>query len=234
MWREANMKLKSFCASAAFVLTTIMLMVAAATTVATAQTLTTLLSFDVTDGAYPMAGLTQGADGNLYGTSDEGGANAAGTVFKITPSGTLTTLYSFCSQSGCTDGSNPMAGLIEFLRDNQQWRDHARLKLVWHGLPNHTKWHANHAAQLRRNGRQHPHAGLVQATDGNFYGTTTYTTAFMITPTGTLTTYSLGTWLVPYAGLVQDTDGAFYGTTREGGTYTSYPYDVGAGTVYSL
>jgi uncharacterized repeat protein (TIGR03803 family) len=42
-----------------------------------------------------------------------GGANGGGTVFKITPSGTLTTLYSFCSQSGCTDGETPTRGLVQ-------------------------------------------------------------------------------------------------------------------------
>ena len=41
------------------------------------------------------------------------GVRGAGTVFKITPSGTLTTLYSFCAQGGCTDGSDPYAGLVQ-------------------------------------------------------------------------------------------------------------------------
>src|SRR4029077_2973966 len=58
-----------------------------------------------TDGKYPDAGLVQGSDGNLYGTTTEGGASLAGTVFKITPTGKLTTLYTFCAQAGCADGS---------------------------------------------------------------------------------------------------------------------------------
>ncbi len=76
-----------------------------------------------TDGANPTAALIQGRDGNFYGTTSEGGIattyapSGAGTVFKLTPSGTLTTLYSFCSQNqggnDCTDGSTPYAGLIE-------------------------------------------------------------------------------------------------------------------------
>src|ERR1700733_6798680 len=86
-----------------------------------AQTFTTLHSFDGTDGQYLVAGLVQATNGDLYGTTG-GGGNAAcsgavttgcGTVFKITPSGTLTTLYSFCAQSGCTDGANPAAGLVQ-------------------------------------------------------------------------------------------------------------------------
>ena len=81
-------------------------------------TLTTLHSFDGTDGANPYAGLVQATDGNFYGTTSSGGANGDGTVFKITPSGTLTTLYSFCSQSGCTDGANPDAGLVQATNGN--------------------------------------------------------------------------------------------------------------------
>jgi uncharacterized repeat protein (TIGR03803 family) len=79
--------------------------------------LTTLHSFcpqtDCTDGEYPYAGLVQATNGDFYGTTFEGGAHGDGTVFKITPGGTLTTLYSFCSQPGCADGSGPRAGLIQ-------------------------------------------------------------------------------------------------------------------------
>jgi uncharacterized repeat protein (TIGR03803 family) len=50
----------------------------------------------------------------LYGTTGIGGANGAGgTIFKITPTGSQTTLYSFCAQSGCADGEYPPAGLIQ-------------------------------------------------------------------------------------------------------------------------
>ena len=79
-------------------------------------TLTTLYSFCLQsgcpDGELPLSGLVQGTNGYLYGTTAAGGANGnLGTVFKITPSGTLTTVYSFCSQSGCADGDDPVAGL---------------------------------------------------------------------------------------------------------------------------
>src|ERR1019366_6409934 len=89
-----SQRLKSFRTSAALVFTTLMLVVAASTG-ATAQTFNTLLSFDGTDGASPTAGLVQATNGYLYGTTALGGANDYGTVFKITPSGTLTTLHSF-------------------------------------------------------------------------------------------------------------------------------------------
>jgi uncharacterized repeat protein (TIGR03803 family) len=78
-------------------------------------TLTTIHSFceeaACADGSSPNAVLIQAVDGNIYGTTLSGGANGAGTIFQIA-SGTLTTLYSFCSASGCTDGSSP-SGLIQ-------------------------------------------------------------------------------------------------------------------------
>ena len=75
--------------------------------------LTTLHSFDGTDGAVPEGTLIQATDGNFYGTTNSDGANGLGTVFEITATGNLTTLHSFCSQSSCTDGSFPYAGLIQ-------------------------------------------------------------------------------------------------------------------------
>jgi uncharacterized repeat protein (TIGR03803 family) len=85
-------------------------------------TLTTL----ATVGGYPYAGLVQGTDGNFYGTTYVGGANnnsycqgnGCGSVFQMTPAGTLTTLYSFCSQTNCTDGMWPLAGLMQDTNGN--------------------------------------------------------------------------------------------------------------------
>ena len=76
-------------------------------------TFTLLHTFNSTDGYSPRGGLVQGRDGNFYGTTSGGGAHGQGTVFAITPDGLLTTLYSFCPQSGCADGSAPVAGLIQ-------------------------------------------------------------------------------------------------------------------------
>jgi uncharacterized repeat protein (TIGR03803 family) len=73
--------------------------------------LTTLHSFSSTDGAYPYAGLVQATNGELYGTTSQGGTTGAGAVFKITHEGTLATLYSFCTN--CTAGNEPDAGLIQ-------------------------------------------------------------------------------------------------------------------------
>jgi uncharacterized repeat protein (TIGR03803 family) len=87
----------------------------AATAIASSPTttFTNLVNFDGTDGDNPyFLSLVQGRDGNFYGTTLRGGAKNAGTVFKITPGGNLTTLHNFCSQTNCTDGSLPYAGLV--------------------------------------------------------------------------------------------------------------------------
>jgi len=158
--------------------------------------LTTLYTFcygtSCINGSEPHGGLVQSqSDGNYYGTTSLGGAFNEGTIFKITPQGVLTTLYNFCSQPGCADGARPFATLI-------------------------------------------------QATDGNFYGTTYNGGAsgsgavFSVTPAGVLTTlYSFCAQAGcvdgahPYAGLVQGSDGNFYGTTYGGGI-------SGKGTVFQI
>jgi uncharacterized repeat protein (TIGR03803 family) len=78
-----------------------------------AQTFTTLHIFDFSDGSLPYAGLIQATDGNLYGTTFQRGTNGGGTAFKITPSGTLKTLYNFCSLSGRADGNALSGGLVQ-------------------------------------------------------------------------------------------------------------------------
>jgi uncharacterized repeat protein (TIGR03803 family) len=77
-------------------------------------TLSTLHSFTGgTDGESPFDGLIQGSDRSFYGTAFGGGAKGAGTVFKISPSGTLKTLYSFCTDALCADGESPYGGLVQ-------------------------------------------------------------------------------------------------------------------------
>jgi uncharacterized repeat protein (TIGR03803 family) len=75
-----------------------------------AQTLTTLVTFNGTNGGQPQAGLAQATNGYLYGTTSAGTrTSGAGTIFTITPGGALTTLHTF---SG-TDGEEPLAGLVQ-------------------------------------------------------------------------------------------------------------------------
>jgi uncharacterized repeat protein (TIGR03803 family) len=207
-------------------------------------TVTTLYSFENgTDGANPYAGVVQATDGNLFGTTESGGANGAGTVFKITPSGTFTMLYTFCSKSGCKDGGSPHAGLVQATDGNLYGTtvggnvyngDGTVFKITASGKL--TTLHSFDGTDGAS-----PYAGLVQATDGNLYGTTDFGgancvsdggcgTVFKITPKGKLTTLHSfdGTdGADPYAGLVQYTDGNLYGTTATGGSY-------GRGTVFSL
>jgi len=72
-------------------------------------TLTSLHSFNYEDGAYPVGGLVQATDGNLYGTTSQGGIGGQGTVFQITTNGRLTTLIWFNG----TNGANPQGALIQ-------------------------------------------------------------------------------------------------------------------------
>jgi len=204
-------------------------------------TLTTLHSFESTDGVEPFAELVQATDGNFYGTTEFGGANAEGTVFKITPSGKLTTLYSFCSQSGCTDGYAPSAALVQATGGNFYGTTYYGGNLTCVGgcgtvfkiTPSGTlkTLHSFHLADGAT-----PEAALVQANDGNFYGTTSVGGAsgdgavFKITPSGTLTTlhsFDFADGATPQAALVQANDGSLYGTTPDGGAYSD-------GTIFKI
>jgi uncharacterized repeat protein (TIGR03803 family) len=210
-------------------------------------TLTTLYSFcsqgGCTDGAYPYAGLIQATNGDFFGTTPAGGANGYGTVFKIATGGTLTTLYSFCSQSGCTDGASPHAGLVQATNGDHYGTTTSGgangpgTGTVFRITPSGTLTTLySFCSQSGCTDGAGPYAGLVQATDGDFYGTASGSvtngagTVFKITPNGTLTTLHRFDWTDgagPYAGLVQATNGDLYGTTWYGGA-------KGDGTVFSL
>jgi uncharacterized repeat protein (TIGR03803 family) len=142
-----------------------------------AQTFTTLHSFDLTDGAYVVAGLVQATNGDLYGTTGSGGTNGSGTVFKITPNGTLTTLYSFCSQSNCTDGAGPnqmiQATNGDFYGTASSGGANGSgtiFKITPSGTLTTLYSFCSQSGCLDGSG---PYAGLVQATNGDLYGTTT-------------------------------------------------------------
>ena len=209
------------------------------------QAFTTLASFDGTDGELPDAAPVQATDGNLYGTTWNGGASDLGTVFKTTPAGTLTTLYNFCRQSGCADGANPVAGLVQAANGDfygtTSYGGTTNKGTVFRITPSGTLTTLHSFCSLSGcTDGSLPYAGLVQATNGNLYGTTqgggahNGGTVFKVTPSGALTTlYSFcresgcgdGDW--PEAGLVQATNGDFYGTTYFGGA-------GGDGTVFKI
>jgi uncharacterized repeat protein (TIGR03803 family) len=212
---------------------------------AKAQTLTTLFSFDSTDGSVPVTGLVQGTDGNFYGTTLNGGANGDGTVFKITASGTLTTLHSFDG----TDGEQPYAALIQATDGNLYGTTDGGgangqgtvFKITRSG----TLTTLYNFCSLSGCTDGEAANGLIQATDGNFYGTALFGgangqgTVFKITPSGSLTT--LYTFCAqsnctdgsePFWGLVEAADGNFYGTTSGGGA--NGISNGGYGTVFKI
>jgi uncharacterized repeat protein (TIGR03803 family) len=228
-------------------------------TALSAQTFDTVLTFNGTDGTFPVAGLVQGTNGAFYGTTSQGGAHSHGTVFSMTPTGTLTTLYSFCSQGSfptCTDGDEPYAGLL--LATNGAFYGTTYgggagncgsvlsptgcgtiFKITPTGAL--TTLYTFCAESGCKDGAQ-PQAGLIQAANGDLYGTTVYGgangnygTVFKITPAGALTTiYSFCSQSacadgeLPEAGLIQASSGSLYGTTLGGGVHGSY------GTVFSI
>ena len=190
-----------------------------------AQTFTTLWNFDGNNGAQPGFGpLTQGTDGNLYGTTKAGGIYNLGTVFKMTPAGTLTTIYTFCFQNRCPDGAQPEAGLLLGTDGNFYGTTYSGGTLgqgtVFKITPSGVLT-VLHSFNIRDGAN--PYARLVQGADGNFYGTALggthgNGTIFKITYGGRLTMLhsfnsSDGHPLDP---LLQAPDGNFYGTTYGG------------------
>jgi uncharacterized repeat protein (TIGR03803 family) len=229
----------------------IILLVCAVTISASAQ-LTTLASFDKTDGrdpGWPAAPFVQGTNGNFYGTTAAGGVSDEGTVFEMSPAGKIVTLYSFCSQPGCSDGAGPNAGLIQATNGNLYGTTDG-------GGSNNfgTVFEITPAGKLTTLYRfcslsgcpdgANPSAGLIQAADGDLYGTTCCGgangngTVFKITRAGVLTTLASldgtnGTDPA-FGSLIQATNGDFYGTTIAGGANVGCGSSRGCGTVFRM
>ena len=215
-------------------------------------TFTLLDSFDATDGEFPFgAPLVQAANGNFYGTLQAGGANltlcggsGCGTFFQMTPAGSVTPLYNFCSKANCTDGSAPLTWLVLGTDGNFYGTTSSGgvnctatggcgtfFKITAKGTL--TTLYSFCAKSNCTDG-YFPTSALIQAANGNFYGTTLAGgancvstggcgTAFTITPSGTLTT--LYSFCVQSGctdgnaprGLIQANNGNFYGSTKLGG-----------------
>jgi uncharacterized repeat protein (TIGR03803 family) len=147
--------------------------------------LTTLYSFcsqggtSCTDGQEPFAALIQATDGAFYGTTYSGGTNGAGTFFRITPDGNLTTLYSFCAESGCRDGERPN-GLIQATNSNFYGttygaRSGSDFGTVFEITPNGKLTTLyRFCSEIKCADGNAPAAALVQATNGDLYGTTEF------------------------------------------------------------
>jgi uncharacterized repeat protein (TIGR03803 family) len=230
--------------------------------------LTTLYSFcskaECADGGSPESGLIQASDGNFYGTTAGGGkgngrlcpwsgsAYGCGTIFRLTPTGRLSTIHQFRPGTGSTDGADPMVSLIEssgnLIGTTSLGGDDS-------GCTNNEGYGCGTVFRIDPSGVETqlhlfewtdgvypgPSAGLVLATDGNFYGTTWYGGAnndgilFRLSPEGALTTvhtFDNTDGAQPYA-LIQATSGIFYGVTNERGTF-SCGSDGNCGTVFSL
>ncbi len=197
--------------------------------------LTTIYNFTGPDGSGPHGGLAWGNDGNLYGTTDSGGASGAGTVFQVTTSGTLTTLHSF---SGA-DGSYPL-GALTLGNDGNFYGTTSTGGLYGGGTVFNISPAGVFNSLYNFTGTKGaaPSAALILGGDGNFYGTTEnggvntyYGTVFKVTPAGVLTTlYSFGftDGANPYAALTPGGNGNLYGTTSNGGANTQF------GTVFSV
>ena len=202
---------------------------------------TTIYSFDGSHGYYPYAPVVQGTDGNFYGTTELGGANSYGVVFKITASGKLTVIYNFDGTHGGQSSSPLVQGSDgNFYGTTTSFGSKGGgvvFKITATG-----KLTVLHNINGTTDGNE-PFAGLVQATDGNLYGTTNQGgnstncssgcgTIFRISPTKpypykVLYNFDGTTGQQPQVTLLQHTNGILYGDADIGGT-------MNAGTFYSL
>ena len=220
-----------------------------------AGVLTTLYNFcqvkNCPDGSASRAALVLASDGNFYGTTQGGGKYASGTVFRISPTGTFRSLYSFCALTNCPDGSGPSAALVQ--GNNGQLYgstyDGGAVDCPFFGTFGcGTIFAITLSGKLTTLYSIGTSAGLltqplVLARNGNFYGasenggtcgTNGCGTIFEITPAGAYSTlYSFCTQqfcpdgAYPMAGLVQATNGIFYGSNTTGGS-------VGSGTLFGI
>jgi len=223
----------------------VLLFCAATALIARAQVFTTLADFNGTTGSPIFASLVQGIDGDFYGTTYSGGSclsEDCGTIFKVTPAGVMTTIYNFCTQPNCTDGSNPAVGLVlgtdgvfygtTFLGGDLSCMPPNGCGSVFRFSPTTGSLTTMHTFELADGAL--PFAPLVQGVDGEFYGTTADGGNLMCAANGCGTVFKITSdgmlrVLHKFAGapndganpegvLVQATNGNFYGITPGGGS----------------
>lgn len=183
------------------------------------------------------AGLMQASDGNFYGTTTYGGIFIAGSIFKMTPNGTVTDLHSFENNAGGGwTGGFPQAGLIEINGEFHGTTTNGGRDgngTIYRYLPN-----SNHLTSTFFTGGLNPASELVHDKAGNLFGTSLGKTMgdvaahngtiYKMTLPNTLTTlHNFGDFVAganqvdgafPKAKLILAKDGNFYGTTQAGGT----------------
>jgi uncharacterized repeat protein (TIGR03803 family) len=220
------------------------------------------------DGEGPGSGLIEDSDGNLYGTTQGGGANGSansgfggGTVFKVDSSGNETVLYSFCSLANCTDGEQPLAGLVLDSAGNV----YGTTQLGGNSNSDCNGGNSNDGCgvvfEVSPAGKEtvlysfcsvadcadgsNPVAGLLMDSSGNLYGTTLsggssaiFGTVFKLDTAGKETVLHSFTGSpdgdVPRGGLVEDSAGNLYGTTSDGGANSEADFGQGGGTVFKV
>jgi len=201
---------------------------------------TILHIFDTSDGACPnFVTPVFDAQGNLYGTTSGGGSGNSGTLFKLTPTGTLTILHNFCNYCA-GDGQVPQSGVTFDKKGNLYGTTQVGGTYTYGTLYEVT---ASGTYQILYNfmgGNDglYPMAPPVLDKKGNLYGTTEnggsggYGTIWKFNPkTGQKTILynfsSTPDGSSPWAGaLVLDKEGNLFGTTTGGGN--------GSGTIYEL
>jgi len=197
--------------------------------------------FSTTDGRGPISSLVQGADLNFYGTTTSGGQNGMGTFFRISSTGDFSVLYSFDS----TDQGSPVGPLIQasdgnfygVTPGNGTTIKGAVLQMTPSGTVT-VFYKFTGGANGGQDGFQ-PSGGLVQATDGNFYGTflsggaAGYGVFYRLTPEGVFTDlhdFRTQSGIYPQNTVMQHTTGKFYGTAFAGGANNDgviWEYDAG-------
>ncbi|HEX4086522.1 MAG TPA: choice-of-anchor tandem repeat GloVer-containing protein [Chthoniobacteraceae bacterium] len=186
------------------------------------------------DGGNPQAGVITGTDGDLYGSTESGGIGGYGTLYKLTTSGSLTTLYTF---SGGADGANPYGQLLS--GTSGQFFGTAEAGGSGYGTVFEIGASGSFQTLYTFTGGAdggNPYSGLVTGSDGALYGATTtsgsgYGTIYRIGASGSESTvYTFGNGSdggTPRSQLFLGNDGGLVGTTLTGGT-------AGAGTVFEV
>ena len=203
---------------------------------------TLLHTLAASEGAGPNGVLLQGANGNFYGTATSGGRYGDGTVFQVTPAGTVTTIHNF----DYTDGAVPSGALVQAANGNLYGVTLAGGSsgdgTVFSVSPGGRTFQTVYEFQGGSDGGD-PNTGLVLGADGNFYGATTAGGGasgtgelFEVTPGGILTglqAFDGASEGGRYPTLMQATTGIFYGTTLEYGANSNCP-ENGCGTAFTL